>query len=260
MKGTSAVLLGVLGLLVAPVRADEASLKLTFKPLDGAKGEKTVFVARERDEAGTVRAETRLEVSVSREEGKSVAIRAEEEAPPREEHRATPQTLPARDAVADAIKDANDAMKDANRALKDAREALKDAHEQLAQADAQVKTALGESLRDFGIYVGSSRRCEKEPETVTELLGIDEKIVVAGSASRQEVKVEVGGRTVACTLHEFQVRDGAKTRSLSVWLSPGAKGAGIVAIRSTSDGVTREVTVEGFVAPGVRIEKTGANK
>jgi hypothetical protein len=249
---------------MAPVRADEATLKLTFKPLDGAKGEKTVFVARERDQDGNVRAETRVEVSVSKEEGKSVAIRAEEKAPPKKEDEVVPQAR--RDDVADAIKDAQEATKDAREAMKDARQALRDAHErlkearrQLVEADAQVKTALGESLRDIGIYVGSERRCDKEPETVTDLLGIDAKIVVAGSATRQEVKVEVGGQKVACTLHEFQVREGAKTRSLSVWLSPSARGAGIVAIKSTSDGVTREVTVEGFVAPSVRIERTGAN-
>ncbi|HZU97854.1 MAG TPA: hypothetical protein VFF73_14225 [Planctomycetota bacterium] len=239
-KGMAVLAFVVLG--AARGWADDSALELEVKP--AASGEKTVYVARESGADGKVRAETRLEVRVTRDENDAFTIKVEAQA------KAAPAKVEsARGTVGQALARASAALAQADRALEQANGALEEA-----------SRALDDGLKTVGLVVGGERRCEKEPRTVTELLGIDEHLVVAGTATRREVTVEVGGRKVACTLHELQVKDGSETRSVSVWLSADAKGSSIVAVKTTEGGTTREIAVEGFVANARTAQPQGAVK
>ncbi len=263
--------------------ADEASLQLTFQPKAG--GEKTVFVARTQAHDGTVKGETKLEVAVSKNEngekkvtvsaralatGSEVQGRAE-----RSEHAKKRAGRSARVHVGDddvnkALAEMQDAMKEADGAMKDADGAMAQADRDMEQAERDVEQArrdveqarrdmeqaqrdlegarrdLRAGLESVGFRFEGERTLGREPKTVCELAGVDAKLVVSKSAARREVTVEVGGRSLACTLHTFDVKDGANTRSVAVWVSAEAKGTGLVALRVASkDGSAHEVALEG---------------
>ena len=226
------VVLTVACALVAPVFADEASLELTFKK-EARDGEKATFVARTQDRDGTTRAEARLEMSVKRGEGSSLTVetrRCEEPA------RTEASTTDVNDEVAKALAQANSAMRRADR--------------ELARAGRELDRAMREldaSLSSIGIRVEGERALAAEPRSVVELCGIDEHLVVASSASRREATVELSGRRVSCTLHEFRIREKGEERSVSVWVSADVNGTGLVALRVSGSDGTREMALEGFV-------------